>query len=71
LALQQRNLTAPAALSNSHAETASKEVQVTTLMEYAMVRLELVSMGGRFDPRAAAVEPTAWQRLRARLRSSH
>jgi hypothetical protein len=42
---------------------------MTTMMDYAMVRLELVSLGGRFDPRAAPVGPTGWQRLRARLRS--
>jgi hypothetical protein len=42
---------------------------MATMMDYAMVRLELVSLGGRFDPCAAPVGPTGWQRLRARLRS--
>ncbi len=42
---------------------------MTTLMEYAMVRLAVSDLGGRFDPIAAPVGPTAWQRFRSRLRN--
>jgi hypothetical protein len=40
-----------------------------TMMEYAMVRLALVDLNERFDPRAAPVAPSSWQRFQARLRS--
>ena len=39
-----------------------------TMIEYAMVRLELRALDRRFDPSAAPVEPTRLQRLEARLR---
>ncbi len=41
---------------------------MTTMMEYAMVRLELRTLDLRFDPRAEPVGPTRLERLQARLR---
>ena len=42
---------------------------MTTMMEYAMVRLAVRNLEGRFDPAAAPVAPNSWQRLQARLRN--
>jgi hypothetical protein len=42
---------------------------MTTMMEYAMVRLELGALTSRFDPRATPVGPTRMQRVRARIRN--
>ena len=41
---------------------------MTTMMDYAMVRLALRRLDGRFDPSAAPVEPTRFERLQGRLR---
>ncbi len=42
---------------------------MTTMMEYAMVRLAVRGLDNRFDPTAAPVEPTAWERFRTRVRN--
>ena len=41
---------------------------MTTMMDYAMVRLALRTLEGRFDPSAAPVEPTRLERLQFRFR---
>jgi hypothetical protein len=41
---------------------------MTTMMEYAMVRLALRKLDGRFDPFAPPVGPTRLERLQVRFR---
>lgn len=41
---------------------------MTTMMEYAMVRLALRRLDRRFDPSAAPVGPSRFERLQVRLR---
>jgi hypothetical protein len=42
---------------------------MTTMMEYAMVRLAYRGLSAKFDPSAPAVAPTRFERLQARLRT--